>query len=291
MVDENLSIHDQRIQKMDQARRPETIRSEIWQEIAEEDNPFAAAVCYCRGYDVFGDLLATASWAEYLYLLFIGERPNKAQAALLEKLAVVLANPGLRDHSVRAAMNGGVGGSTNGASLMAALAVGAGELGGAREVVVAIQCWQECGHDLDAWSARLRGLPDPEELADVWLPMEHPPGFDPDGASCSTPVRQALDYLSGIGCGNSLVWMRENRELLEQAAECPLALSGVAAAALHDLEFTGEKAEMLYLLLRLPGAAVHALEQKKYGWRHYPFFLSAVELSKDPGADQLHEAG
>src|SRR3569832_457271 len=60
-------------------------------------------------------------------------------------------------------------------------------------------------------------------------------------------------------------------------------MSGVAAAALMDLGHSPDQGEMLYLLLRLPGAAVHALEQKEYGWRRFPFFTHALELENDPG--------
>ena len=41
---------------------------------------------------------------------------------------------------------------------------------------------------------------------------------------------------------------------------------------------------MLLLLLRLPGAAVHALEQKDIGHKNFPFFR--VELENDPGPVQ-----
>ena len=61
-------------------------------------------------------------------------------------------------------------------------------------------------------------------------------------------------------------------------------MTGVAAAALFDLGFTAEQAEMLFLLLRLPGAAAHALEQQALGWRKFPFIGSRVELEDDPGA-------
>ncbi len=261
---------------------PETVKSRTWQEEAEPDNPFAAAVCYCSGYDVYGDLLGRASWAEYLYLLFQRERPSAAQARLLETLAVALANPGPRDHSVRAAMNGGVGGSGSAACLMAALAIGAGSLAGAREVRVALECWSACGQDFDAWEERLRH-PLQEERADVWLPIEHPPGFDPHGASCATPIRQTLACLVRCGAGPALPWLQDHRAALEAIADCPLTMSGVAAAALHDLGLDQDQGEMLFLLLRLPGAAVHALEQRDYGWKRYPFFADKVELTNDPG--------
>ncbi|MDX1250764.1 MAG: citryl-CoA lyase [Gammaproteobacteria bacterium] len=262
--------------------KTETIRSKIWEETPEEDNPFAAKACYCSGYDVYGDILPKASWSEYLYLLFKRERPIPAQAKLLEKLAIALANPGPRDHSVHAAMCGGVGGSTYAACLTAALAVGAGQLGGAHEVAIAMDCWLRCGQDLSAWREQLRNPPQ-EERADIWLPMEHPPGFAPHGASCATPIRQTLAYLEQCHGGGALSWLQQHRTELEAIAECPLAMTGVAAAALTDLALTPQQGEMLYLLLRLPGAAVHALEQEKYGWRNFPFFGDGVELLDDPG--------
>ena len=266
----------------------ENIHTLIWEEQAEDDNPFAAATCYCHGYDVYGELLHKASWIEYLYLLFIGERPAQGQALLLERLAVAIANPGPRDHSVRAAMNGGVGGSQAAASLMAALAVGAGQYGGAHEVYIAMECWQTCGTDVDAWSERLRHPP-VEEPADVWLPMEHPPGFDPHGASCPKPVRETLALLAEMSPGAHLTWLHEQRVILEGIADSPLTMTGVAAAALSDLGCTPAQGEMLFLLLRLPGAAVHALEQQDNGWRRFPFFRDAVHLADDPGPVGLGE--
>lgn len=266
-------------------RPQETIRTKIWREVAEPDNPFAAAQCFCSGYDVYGDMLGKASWIEYLYLLFKLERPLAWQAKVLEGLAVALANPGPRDQSVHAAMSGGVGGSTHASCLMAALAVGAGQYAGAREVFNAIEFWEACGTELDRWRERLRNLP-VQERADIWLPLEHPPGFDPHGASCTTPVRQTLDYLAGLSEGAALAWLNKNRTALEEAADCPLWMPGVAAAALVDLEFSPDQAEMLFLLLRLPGAAVHALEQQQYGYKKFPFFHNAIHLTNDPGPRQ-----
>lgn len=263
------------------SEKREVVHSRIWEEEAESDNPFAAAACYCAGYDVYGDLLGKVSWIEYLYLLFKQVPPSGEEAKLLEGLAIAVANPGPRDYSVRAAMCGGVGGSTYASSLMAALAVGAGQLSGAHEVALAMQVWQECGKNLVAWQEYLKHPPQ-EERADVWLPLEHPPGFDPHGMSCPTPVRQTLSFLATHCPEGALAWLQEHRLKLEAAADCPLAMTGVAAAAMQDLSFNAPQGEMLYLLLRLPGAAAHALEQQGYGWRHYPFFATGLELSNDP---------
>ena len=256
----------------------EQITTKIWRETPEPDNPFAAASCYCCGYDVYGDLLKHASYIDYLYLLFKQQQPTPEQSALLQGLAIALANPGPRDHSVRAAMSAGVGGSTHASAIIAAIAVGAGNLGGAREVFHAMAYWQQCQNNLEDWQQLIENPPQLER-EDVWLPMEHAPGFDPNGVSCPTPVKETLAHLADAGKGANLRWLKENRTALEEFAECPLAFSGVAAAALYDLDFLPEQAEMLFLLLRLPGAAVHSLEQERLGWRKYPFFANGFKLN------------
>ena len=258
----------------------ETIHTRIWQEQAEPDNAFAALSCHCHGYDVYGELLAHASWIEYLFLLFRGEAPTVQQARLLEGLAIALANPGPRDAAVHAAMCGGVGGSTSASCLMAALAVGAGASGGAREVFNAMQDWQVRGTDLALWQSGLAVKP-VDEPANIWPAAGHPAGFDPYGMRCTTPVLQTLAQLAALDCAPSLSWLQDNRTALEMAAGLPLAMLGVAAAALRDLGCTAEQGEMLVLLLRLPGAAVHALEQKGTGYKNFPFFQ--IELENDPG--------
>jgi citrate synthase len=244
------------------SERTEVIHTRIWEEEAEPDNAFAALSCHCHGYDVYGDLLVHASWIEYLFLLFRGEAPSPQEAKLLEGLAIALLNPGPRDAAVHAAMCGGVGGSTSASCLMAALAVGAGASGGAREVRLVMEAWGERGTDLALWQTALAVKPvaDP---SDVWPVPGHAPGFDPYGVRCTSPVLQT------------------DRSSLEAAAGLPLAMTGVTAAAFCDLGFTPAQGEMLHLLLRLPGAAAHALEQKEYGHKNFPFFR--IELENDPG--------
>ena len=260
----------------------ENITTKIWYEEPESDNPFASKTSYCSGYDVYGDLLGKVSWSEYIYLLFKLEKPQPWQSKLIESIAVAIANPGPRDLSVRAAMNGGVGGSTAASCLMAALAPGAGKNGGAREVYQVMRLWQQCQFDLTLWQQKLTDYED-EQAVEVWPASEHSPGFDPYGESCATPVLQTLEHLTKITPDGALTYLSNNRKQLEQYAERPLAMTGVIAAAFTDLELSDEQAEMLFLLLRLPGAAVHSLEQKKLGWRKYPFFNDGLKLTDDPG--------
>jgi len=252
-------------------KKVENIPTKIWQDNPSPDNPFVTETSICHGYDVYGDLLENASFIDYLFLLFMGEAPTQAQKNLLESLAVALANPGPRDHSVRAAMNGGAGGSSNAACLIAALGVGAGNLGGGHEVSIAMKIWQICGCDISKWEESLVNPPE-DDREDVWNLIEHAPGFDPNAQSCSKPVLQTLEYLKQFDVGTALNWLSENRIFLESITDSSLAMSGVAAAAIHDLGLNDDQGEMLYLLLRLPGATVHAVERRQYGWRQYPFF-------------------
>ncbi|WP_367026677.1 citryl-CoA lyase [Methylococcus sp. ANG] len=262
------------------------IHTRIWREDPEADNPFATRAAYCHGYDVFGEMLGKARWVEMLYLLFRGEAPSNTEANLLEALAVALANPGPRAPSVHAAMCGGTAGSPAASALMAALAVGAGNLSGGREVRLAMEAWATCGVDLEVWRNRL-AAPAAAEPISPWPSPEHPPGFDPHGISTATPVRQTLACFADLSPGRCLPWLAGSRVSLEEAAGHPLALSGIVAAAFVDLGFAPEQGEMLHLMLCLPGAAAHALEQWQYGHRKFPFFTIDFD---DNAADSAKES-
>lgn len=256
------------------------IHTAIWNEVPEADNPFAARTAYCRGYDVYGAMLGQARWVEMLWLLLRGELPPAPALDVLETLAVALANPGPRDASVHAAMCGGVGGSPAAAALIAALSVGAGRCGGAREVHDAMTMWRRCGPDLAAWrDYNAATVADPVE---VWPERSHVPGFDPHGASTPLPVRQLLAALDRLGAGAQTAWLLAQLEQAQAVTGLPLAFSGVAACVLGDLGFSPDQGEMLYLLLRLPGAAAHALEQKAGGFKQFPFYPLELDPSCDP---------
>jgi len=254
------------------AEAPAYMQSRIWLEEPEADNPFAARAAYCHGYDVYGDVLGRAGWADMVFLLFRGEAPSPSQAAMLETLAIALANPGPRDASVHAAMCGGVGGSPAAASLMAALAVGAGSSGGSREIVLAMEAWSACGLDIEAWRKRWQAAEPGAEALGVWPRAEHPAGFDPHGVGTSTPVKQVLARLTALRPDSKCAWLLAHLSEMEKAAGHPLSMAGAAAAAFADLGFGPEEGEMLFLLLRLPGAAAHALEQRGYGHKRFPFY-------------------
>lgn len=268
--------------KEEEKQSQENIHTRIWHEEAEADNPFLARACYCSGYDVYGELLHKASWAEYLYLLFKLERPADWQAKLLERLMIALANPGPRDYSVRAAMSAAAGGSTAASMLIAALAVGAGQAGGAREIYTAMCAWLECGLNLDMWRDFLQKKPAAAQ-SEIWPEREYPAGFESYGSTATLPVLQTLNCLADIHHpAGTLAWLRKNREVLEKYADRPLAMTSVASAAFIDLALDPQEGEIMYLLLRLPGAAAHGFEQHMQ-WKKYPFFKNGLVLTNDPG--------
>ncbi len=263
-------------------KKSETITTSIWQEVASADNPFVAQSIHVHGYNVFSDLLGNISWVEYLYLLFKGEPPSAEQTKIFELLTVALANPGPRDLSVRAAMNGGVGGSTAAASLMSALAVGAGQHLGGREIFTIVLGWEECGCNMSLWTQWLRN--DPSDNT-VWPKNDSIPGFDPITKQCAPPVKQLLEQLSNKHNLATINWLIQHQAQLEQHVGYALSLVGVFGTLFHALDFDAEEAEMLYLLLRLPGAAVHSLEQKRLGWKTYPFWPDGI-IYREPTSEK-----
>jgi citrate synthase len=261
------------------------MQSRIWLEEPEPNNAFACRAAYCHGYDVYGEMLGNAGWVDMLYLLFKGEAPSRAQAQALELLAVALANPGPRDASVNAAMCAGVGGSPAASALMAALAVGAGAAGGAREVFLAMQGWAACGKELEAWKRRWSAEAERTGAPlEIWPAPEHPAGFDPLGVDTATPVKQLLGRLAAFDADSRCAWLQANLSSLQQSAGHPLSSVGVAAAAFTDLGMQPEEGEMLFLLLRLPGAAAHALEQRASGHKKFPFYELELEDSAGEAA-------
>lgn len=261
-----------------------TLYTSLWKEEAEPIDPYVTRVAYCSGYDVYGDLVGQARWIEMLYLLFHKEPPTGLQAALFEALAVALANPGPRDPSVHAAMCAGVGGSTAASVLMAALSVGAGQMNGSREVYEIVKAWHRCGVCLASWQEWCQQVLDADPAGDtsgsVWPSagrMGRVVGFDRQAHVGSTLVKQTIDVFSGfVKEGNTefvdgMEWLQTYQATLEQYAQAPMTLMFPVATALYVLKFTPEQAELLTLLLRLPGAAAHALEQADKGYRYFPF--------------------
>jgi len=260
--------------------KADVVHTRIWQEEPEPENAFATRAAFCRGYDVYGQMLGSARWIDMLLLLLRDELPPPSQRDALETLAVALANPGPRDPSVHAAMCGGVGGSAMAAALMAALAVGAGRNGGARDVRDAMEAWAQCGPEYRAWCER--AAPQRRDPLEAFPDPQHVAGFDPNGTVLPTIVRQLLAAIDRGTNTPRIAWLRANLDDLCARIGLPLTHSGVAAALFADLGLAPAEGELLFLLLRLPGAGAHALEQQQHGYRRFPFYQ--IDLTSEPRA-------
>ncbi len=253
------------------------LETAIWHEIPNEENAFQADQCFCFGYNLFDDLLNNAKWIDYLFLLISSRRPSRKESILLEKLAIVLANPGIRELSVRASMNAGVAKAPSASVLIAALSVGSGQFCGARELSLTMDLWRRnirlAQIDLSFAESEEKG---------IWPVIEHIPGFDPHSIKSAKSVEDCLKGLLEYSSGEHLKWLADQKPKLELESKSALSLIGVLAAAFCDLNLTGEQCEYLFLMLRLPGAAAHAMEQKYLGWRKFPFFADTVTLENPP---------
>lgn len=254
-----------------------TIVSEFWEETPQPGNPFKPAECHCAGYDVYGELVPMASLSEYILLLFLKQQPEKFQTDLFNSLSIALGNPGPRDQSVHAAMAAGAGGAGAAASLIAAISVGAGQFGGAREIATLMEAEHHCARDIEKWFVFLSHSIAPasgelDNYSDVWPRSEHPPGFDPHAIATGQTILQTLDHLESIHSGYQLSWLKNNRVALEDKMGMPISMTFVAAAGFVDIGLDEEQAELLFLLVRLPGAAAHGLEQRWRGWKDFPFY-------------------
>jgi citrate synthase len=256
----------------------ETIKTQIWLEEASDSHAFITEKQFLRGYDVQQDLLPNLSWHAYLYLLFFAELPEKNQLKLFETLSIALANPGPRDQSVLAAMTAGAAGATQAASLISALAAGAGVAGGAREIFYLYQVWQDCGGDAQKWCEHLPQFEWPHP-GETFAKVDHLLGFLPYEGVHAHWVHAALQKLVQLpGAENflHLQWLHQHHAFLEKKLDSTLAITLVATAAFLDLQFNAEQAELLFLLLRLPGTAAHAYEQRILGITEFPFWPQGI---------------
>lgn len=246
-----------------------TIKTAIVQEIANPDNPYQATQVLQRGVDVFEHLVGKVSWVEMLLRLFREQSPTVEECQLLETLAVAVMNPGPRDNSVYAAMCGGAGQSSSAGCLTAAVLAGAGRHLGAREVFECMTQWSQRDMRLEAWLEPLSS----RKREGVWPAISTPAGWDEAVPCLSAPLEQLLFALKSAGSFNDapLGWCCTHYSVLSQRHQASCTLPLIASTVFHTLGLTAVQGEMLFILLRLPGAAAHSAEQASLNYRDFPF--------------------
>lgn len=243
------------------------VKTRIWEECPEKDNPYIAGSCRCHGYDV-QDLMQQRSFIDVFYLLFRGELPTSEQAQLLEYLMIALINPGPRHPATRAAMNAGVGKTEPVHILPIALSIMGGRHLGAGCIEASMRF------------LRKQANTDPLEQAQQLLGSSHrpeqgdwdiAPGFGSRYGGIDTmPQTLATLWHDLPASGKCLGWgQRFAAALTEQ--QLGWHMTGLAAAVFADLGFQPRMGAGLFQLMSAPGLFAHGIELANKPTTSMPF--------------------
>jgi citrate synthase len=227
----------------------------IWQEVPSADNPYLAETCRCHGYDI-RELARKRSFSDVLFLLFQGELPSPEQANILESLLILFINPGPRHPAVRAAMNAAVSRTHTQHLLPIGLSVMSGEHLGGSEVLAAMRFIET---NLTKSAIKVA-----ETIVHSSRPTEgdfHPvPGFGSRFGAIDPMSQQLATLISSMpGSGPAMAWCEALATELKTNGMGWL-VTGVAAAAFHDLGFSPWAGAGLFQLACAPGILAHGLE-------------------------------
>ncbi len=257
----------------------------IWNETPAPENPYLTETCRCRGYDLH-DLMEKRSFADTLYLLFMGELPTRERAGLLEALMIALINPGPRHPATRAAVNAGVGKTHRAQILPVALSVIGGTRLGGGEVAEAMK-FLAGNRERDPRSL-LSELPDPPACPGD---RRIAPGFG-SRFNGIEPLQAATakKLLALPGSGPFLAW---GNDFAERLAPLKMGwlLTGIAAAAFMDLGFPQKAGEGLFQLLCAPGLLAHGLEYSGKPVHALPFPDDAHYTIEPPRPEDISHEG
>lgn len=248
----------------------ERISTAITREIPAEDDPYRPVRTLMHGYDLYEDVLPNMGYGEAMLLMMTGRPPRPDESRRFELMMTAAMNPGPRDPAVRAAMGGGVGGTTVGNSLIAGLAVLQGSLSGGLAV-------EECARLLTDGLVmeRNRKHCSTRTLGER-IQVQYPqwPGFGLVGSGPDVRAPALLGQArfalgkDGPHAGLALklaTWVEDHQGLY-------LNLAGAFAAVAMDLELSPEIASGLFLLAGGAGALAHAVEQRNKPWHKFPIY-------------------
>jgi citrate synthase len=244
------------------------IRTRIWRELPDADNPWLATDAHCHGY-AHSEMVGQLDYPQTLFLLLRGELPDAQQGELLRRFLVAFCNPGPRHGATRAAMNAAASGTRSRHLAAIGLALLGGEHLGSGEVEKAATFLARHRHaDATALAASLITTgTGAEQPADRRVA----PGFGTLFGGID-PQARTLAALLGAAPGSwpALAWGERFATCLREAG-CGWLAPGVAAAACVDLGFSPRAAGVLYQIASLPGLLAHGLEMGRQGLQAMPF--------------------
>ena len=242
---------DKNVEKRSDAFVDKT-ETKIWCETPAEDNPYNAGKVACYGYDLH-QLAQRRSFSDMLYLLLRGDLPDAEQAAQLDALLILFANPGPRHHATRGAMMAAVSKTNLGHVLPVALSIlSASDVEDAIRFLrknvskPAVQVAEEIINQLD----------DDNSDGDRIIA----PGFGSSYGSVDPLPQSHADFLCQLaGDKRCLHWGQEFAKSIQSLNMGWLA-TGVIAAVLADLGFKPQAGRGLYQLICAPGILAHGVE-------------------------------
>ena len=216
------------------------------------------------------DLVGSVSFAEMMFLLLSGRRPDRAQARVLDALLVASMEHGIAPPSMIARCFASYGTTIQAAMAGGILAFG-DVMGGAGEQFAKLLTEAMPADDADdALDAAARRV-----VADARAAGERVPGFGIPLHGADPRAPKLLEIAAAEGVSDR--YCRFAR-LIEGAVETaagraiPMNLDGVIAAVILDLGFPWQVARAFLITPRSVSLAAHYLEERAQGtsWRHLP---------------------
>jgi citrate synthase len=250
------------------------IKTAIWCEEAEHDNPFYARKSFCHGYDFYNTLLGRFGFSELVFLHLRGELPEKEINEHFNLLLSAVMNPGPRDLQNRAAMSAAIGGCPVGGAMISGFSCSMGGLQGGLAVEAVMRMLldiKERAPEADNYLSVYNELAEKHNNRGI-------PGFGLLNAGKDTPALRLVELLrqrNWNGFFVDLLLHLEEQALKNQKPG--LRLYGVFAASLLDLGFSPQQGHGLYMLASGVGMLGFLCERYEQKWYEYPTWFTDAQ--------------
>lgn len=255
------------------------LRTRVWQEIPDPQNPWLTAAARCHGY-AHEEMIEQLDYPQTLYLLLRGELPNSRQRTLLQRFLVAFCNPGPRHGATRATMCAAASGTHTRHLGTIGLATLSGEHLGSTEVENAA-AFITRHRDAAPGTLAMRLLADESHQAGD-ADRRLAPGFGTlYGTADPRAAALARQLAATPGEWPALAWGQLFVDAMATAG-CGWLEPGVAAAVCVDLGFAPRTAGVLYQMAALPGLLAHGIEMGRQGLQAFPFVPDELYEFIDP---------
>lgn len=216
------------------------------------------------------DLVGNVSFAEMMFLLLSGRRPERAQARVLDALLVASMEHGIAPPSMVARCFASYGTTIQAAMAGGILSFGDVMGGAGEQFAKLLMDVLPADATDDALKAAAQRV-----VADAQAAGDRVPGFGIPlhGADPRAPKLLEIAGAEGVSGRYCRLARQIEREIAAAAGRAiPMNLDGVIAAVILDLGFPWQAARAFLITPRSVSLAAHYLEERAQGtrWRHLP---------------------